>query len=62
VLNGALLPVMLVFILRLTNDPRLVGPLKNSRLNNILGWGTFVLITGAVIAMLVSQVLRVIFP
>ncbi|HEX7973611.1 MAG TPA: Nramp family divalent metal transporter [Anaerolineales bacterium] len=57
VLNGALLPVILVFILRLTDDPRLMGPLKNSRLNNLLGWGTFVLITGAVIAMLASSVL-----
>lgn len=57
VLNGALLPVMLVFILRLINDRRLVGTLKNSLLNNILGWGTFALITTAVVIMLVSQIL-----
>ena len=58
VLNGVLLPVILVFILRLINDPRLVGDLKNSLLNNILGWGTVVLITTAVIVMLISQVLN----
>lgn len=57
VLNGVLLPVMLVFILRLSNDERLVGSLKNSRINNLLGWGTFVLITTAVVIMLVTQVL-----
>lgn len=57
VLNGALLPVILVFVLRLSNDRRLVGDLKNSRLNNILGWGTFALITLAVIAMIASSVL-----
>jgi Mn2+/Fe2+ NRAMP family transporter len=57
VLNGVLLPVMLVFILRLINDQQLMGSLKNTRLYNILGWGTFVLITAAVIVMLVSQVL-----
>ena len=57
VLNGVLLPVMLVFILRLINDQRLVGSLKNSLLNNILGWGTFILITTAVTVMLISQVL-----
>jgi Mn2+/Fe2+ NRAMP family transporter len=62
VLNGALLPVILVFILRLTNDPRIMGSLKNSRLKNILGWGTFVLVTTSVIAMLVSQFLKVIIP
>jgi NRAMP (natural resistance-associated macrophage protein)-like metal ion transporter len=56
VLNGALLPVMLVFILLLINDRRLVGPLKNSLLSNILGWGTFALITTAVVVMLVKSV------
>jgi NRAMP (natural resistance-associated macrophage protein)-like metal ion transporter len=57
VLNGVLLPVILVFILRLINDQRVAGSLKNSRLNNILGWGTFAMITTAVIVMLVSQIL-----
>lgn len=57
VLNGVLLPIMLVFILRLSNDERLMGTLKNTRLYNILGWGTFFLITTAVIVMLGGQVL-----
>jgi Mn2+/Fe2+ NRAMP family transporter len=57
VLNGVLLPIMLVFILRLINDERLMGGLKNTRLYNILGWGTFALITTAVVIMLGSQVL-----
>jgi Mn2+/Fe2+ NRAMP family transporter len=57
VLNGVLLPVMLVFILRLINDERLMGTLKNTRVYNVLGWGTFVLITIAVVIMLGSQVL-----
>jgi Mn2+/Fe2+ NRAMP family transporter len=57
VLNGILLPVLLIFILRLINDPTLMGDLKNTRLYNILGWGTFVLIAIAVIVMLGSQVL-----
>ena len=55
VLNGALLPVILVFILLLINDPRLVGDLKNTRLYNVLGIGTLVLITLAVGVMLLSQ-------
>ena len=57
VLNGALLPIMLIFILRLINDEGLMGDLKNTRLYNILGWGTFVLITTAVVIMLGSQLL-----
>jgi Mn2+/Fe2+ NRAMP family transporter len=58
VLNGALLPVVLVFILRLVNDERLTGELKNTRLYNVLGWGTFALITTAVTVMLGGQLLE----
>ena len=57
VLNGALLPVMLIFILRLINDEQLMGTLKNTRLYNLLGWGTFTLVTTAVVIMLGGQVL-----
>ena len=57
VLNGALLPVILIFILLLVNNENLMGDLKNSRLYNALGWGTFVLITVAVVIMLGGQLL-----
>ena len=57
VLNGVLLPIMLIFILRLINDEGLMGALKNTRTYNVLGWGTFALITIAVVIMLGSQVL-----
>ena len=57
VLNGVLLPVLLIFILRLINDERLMGPLRNTRLYNVLGWGTMALITAAVVTLLGSQVL-----
>jgi Mn2+/Fe2+ NRAMP family transporter len=53
--NGVLLPIILVFILLLINNERLVGPLKNSRLYNILGWGTVVLVGTAVLVMFGSQ-------
>jgi Mn2+/Fe2+ NRAMP family transporter len=59
VLNGVLLPIMLVFILRLINDQHLMGELKNTHVYNILGWGTFILITTAVVIMLGSQILSV---
>jgi Mn2+/Fe2+ NRAMP family transporter len=58
VLNGALLPVILVFILVLINDKRLTGDLKNTRLYNVLGWCTFALITSAVAVMLLGQLLQ----
>jgi NRAMP (natural resistance-associated macrophage protein)-like metal ion transporter len=55
VLNGVLLPIFLVFILILVNDTKLTGDLKNGPIYNVLGWGTFALITMAVVVMLVSQ-------
>jgi len=40
VLNGFLLPVILVFILRLVNDRTLMGEHVNGPLYNLLAWGT----------------------
>ncbi|MBA3942963.1 MAG: Nramp family divalent metal transporter [Herpetosiphonaceae bacterium] len=57
VFNGILLPVFLLFIMLLINDRRLTGNLKNTRLYNILGWGTFALVTIAVVVLLGAQAL-----
>lgn len=51
VLNGVLLPVILIFILILTNDERLMGSLRNGWINNTLGWATIALVTTAVLVM-----------
>jgi NRAMP (natural resistance-associated macrophage protein)-like metal ion transporter len=56
--NGVLLPIILVFIMLLINDERVVGPLKNSRLYNVLGWGTVVLVGTAVLVMLGGQLFQ----
>ena len=58
VLNGVLLPIILVFILLLVNDRNLMGDLKNTRVYNFLGWGTFVMITIAVVIMLGGKLLE----
>ena len=56
VLNGAILPVILLFVLLLINDKPLMRELKNTRFYNILGWGTLILITIAVTAMFGLQI------
>lgn len=58
VLNGMLLPIILVFILLLINDKHLTRELKNTRVNNALGVGTLILITSAVLVMLGGQVIE----
>jgi Mn2+/Fe2+ NRAMP family transporter len=56
VLNGILLPVVLGFMLILAGDRRLMGSLRNSRLQALIGWATLVLVCGAVLVLLISQV------
>jgi Mn2+/Fe2+ NRAMP family transporter len=56
VLNGGLLPIILVFILILINDEKLTGNLKNTKTYNVLGWATFGLISTAVLVMLIGQI------
>jgi len=53
VLNGILLPVILIFMLLLTNDEQVVGPYRNSLIFNIIAWIT-------VAAMIVLSILLVI--
>ncbi len=57
VLNGALLPFILVFILLLINNEKLTGDLKNSTVYKVHGWGTFAIISIAVTIMLLGQLL-----
>ncbi len=58
VLNGLLLPIILVFILLLINDKSLTKELKNTRLNNAMGIGTLLLITSAVVVMIGGQLIE----
>jgi Mn2+/Fe2+ NRAMP family transporter len=57
VLNGALLPVILVFILLLARNGRLMGKLRNGTINTTLGWATLILVSGAVLVLFASQLL-----
>ena len=53
VLNGILLPVVLIFMLLLTNDERIIGAYRNSALFNAIAWVT-------VIAMIILSLLLVV--
>jgi NRAMP (natural resistance-associated macrophage protein)-like metal ion transporter len=44
VINGILLPVVLIFMLRLVNRPDLMGEYRNSRLFNAIAWTTCVVL------------------
>jgi Mn2+/Fe2+ NRAMP family transporter len=52
VLNGVLLPVIIILMLMLINRKDLMGEHKNSRLWNVIAWGTSVIVIGMTFVML----------
>ncbi len=58
VFNGAMLPIVLFFLLRLAGDERLMRDLKNTRLYNVLGWTAFAVMTTAVLVLFALQALE----
>jgi Mn2+/Fe2+ NRAMP family transporter len=61
VLNGILLPVVLIYMLILSNDKRLMGQYTNSPVFNAIAWITTIVMSGLSIALLVSAVVPGIF-
>jgi NRAMP (natural resistance-associated macrophage protein)-like metal ion transporter len=60
VINGVLLPILLVYILKLVNDRRIMGKFVNSRLENMIAWGTTIVLS-LLSAILVATTLLPIF-
>jgi len=54
VVNGAVLPFVLIFMLRLINDKRLMGDFVNGPVFNIIAWATVVIVMGLTIVMTVD--------
>lgn len=59
VISGVLLPVLLVFLVLIINDKHTMGPYVNSRIWNILTWGTIILVGVLTVIMFVMQLLGV---
>jgi NRAMP (natural resistance-associated macrophage protein)-like metal ion transporter len=52
VLNGVLLPVVIILMLMLINRADLMGEHKNSRLWNVIAWSTSIIVIGMTMVML----------
>jgi NRAMP (natural resistance-associated macrophage protein)-like metal ion transporter len=52
VLNGVLLPVVIILMLLLINRKDLMGEYRNSRLWNVIAWGTSIIVIGMTLVML----------
>ncbi len=52
VLNGVLLPVVIILMLMLINRTDLMGEHRNTRLWNVIAWGTSIIVIGMTLVML----------
>jgi len=57
VVNGVLLPVLLLFLIRVINNKRVMGSYTNGRLANVLSWITIIIVVVLTAILLVMQVL-----
>ena len=58
-LNGLLLPIVLIFVLRLVNDRQLMGDQTNSLTFNVLSYGTTGILILLTVALLIFSILGV---
>jgi len=56
VVNGAVLPFVLIFMLLLINNKELMGDFVNKRTFNIIAWATTVIMIGLTLLIVYGQV------
>jgi Mn2+/Fe2+ NRAMP family transporter len=62
VINGLLLPVILIAILRLVNNRELMGEYRNSRLLNVVAWLATVIVCALSFLLITSTIFPNLFP
>jgi Mn2+/Fe2+ NRAMP family transporter len=58
VINGILLPVVLVSMILLINNRKIMGNYVNNTLQNIIGWGAVIILTGLSLTLIVLPLLN----
>jgi NRAMP (natural resistance-associated macrophage protein)-like metal ion transporter len=58
VINGLLLPVVLVCMILLVNNKKIMGRYVNKPLNNVIGWSTIIVLIGLSFALLVLPLFK----
>ncbi len=56
-INGILLPIILIFVMKIINDKRIMGKHTNKPIGNIIAWLTIIGIISATIALVVFSIL-----
>ncbi|MEK7508908.1 MAG: divalent metal cation transporter, partial [Patescibacteria group bacterium] len=56
-INGILLPIILIFVMKIINDKRIMGEHTNKPIGNIIAWLTIIGIIAATAVLVVSSIL-----
>ncbi len=62
VINGFLLPVVLILMLRLINSKRLMGEYTNGRIYNVMAWATIVVVSALSVVYLGQTLFQLLRP
>ena len=54
-INGILLPIILIFVMKIINDKKIMGEHTNKPIGNIISWLTIIGIIAATIVLVVSS-------
>jgi Mn2+/Fe2+ NRAMP family transporter len=58
VINGILLPVVLVSMILLINNKKIMGTYVNNNLQNVIGWGAVIILTALSLMLLIMPVIQ----
>jgi len=58
VINGLMLPVVLVCMILLVNNKKIMGQYVNKPLNNVIGWSTIIILIGLSFTLLILPLFR----
>jgi len=59
VINAMLLPVVLFSMMRMVNNPKIMGPHVNNKFQNVVGWAGTLVLVGLTAVLLVTQVVNI---
>jgi Mn2+/Fe2+ NRAMP family transporter len=58
VINGLLLPVVLICMILLVNNKRIMGKYTNKPVNNVIGWTAVVVLVGLSMLLILMPLLK----
>jgi len=59
VINAMLLPVVLFSMMRMVNNPKIMGPHVNNKFQNVVGWAGTLILVGLTAVLLVTQAIYI---